>query len=126
MDNGTKITFEDVRFCYGEVCAVSGVSFSLKKHTLTALVGPNGGGKSTLIKLLAGLMVPDDGSITFDNGITIGYVPQGNGLDDTFPITVREIVLSGTLPNAIRPFFRYTAAQRRTAVWMWMLPKSCI
>ena len=110
-----NITFQNVRYCYGEVCAIIGANFSLPEKQLTVLVGPNGGGKSTLIKLMAGLMKPDDGTIDVRSGVDIGYVPQSNSFDASFPLTVRDLVLQGTLPNAIKPFRRYSPAQREKA-----------
>ncbi|NLI53816.1 MAG: metal ABC transporter ATP-binding protein [Clostridiales bacterium] len=109
------ITFQNVRYCYGEVCAIIGANFSLPEKQLTVLVGPNGGGKSTLIKLRAGLMKPDDGTIDIRAGVNIGYVPQSNSFDASFPLTVRDLVLQGTLPNAIKPFQRYSPSQREKA-----------
>ena len=109
------ITFQNVRYCYGEVCAIIGANFSLPEKQLTVLIGPNGGGKSTLIKLMAGLMKPDDGTIDIRTGVEIGYVPQSNSFDASFPLTVRDLVLQGTLPNAIRPFQRYSHSQIKKA-----------
>ncbi len=109
------ITFQNVRYCYGEVCAIIGANFSLPEKQLTVLVGPNGGGKSTLIKLMAGLMKPDDGTIDIRSGVDIGYVPQSNSFDASFPLTVRDLVLQGTLPNAIKPFQRYSPSLREKA-----------
>jgi len=111
-----QIDFKEIRFCYGEVCAVDGVNFSLHENTLTALVGPNGGGKSTLIKLLAGLIHPEDGSIRRRDGGSVGYVSQTPGFDVMFPVTVRELVLMGTLPGEIRPFSRYSREQKARAL----------
>jgi zinc transport system ATP-binding protein len=105
--------FKNVRFCYSTVCALAGVSFALPARHITALVGPNGGGKSTLIKLLAGLLKPDTGEISRDG--EVGYVPQATGFDLTFPITVWDMVLMGTLNSAIRPFFRYGDTHREAA-----------
>lgn len=109
------ITFQDVRYCYGEVCAIIGANFSLPEKRLTVLVGPNGGGKSTLIKLISGLVSPDAGAIHVRAGVDIGYVPQSNSFDASFPLTVRDLVLQGTLSSAIRPFQRYSTAQREKA-----------
>ena len=108
------IAINNVRFCYGEVCALHGVSFVLQKNALTALIGPNGGGKSTLIKLIAGLLKPDEGMIRRREA-AIGYVPQGTEFDVSFPLTVLDLVLMGTLSPPIRPFFRYDEAARETA-----------
>ena len=113
MEQSSDIRLDNVRYCYGEVCAVHGVSFSLPRNSLTVLVGPNGGGKSTLIKMMTGLMKPDAGThITFRKGLEAGYVPQNFAFDTTFPLTVEDLVLQGTLPKEIRPFSRYSAAQK--------------
>lgn len=114
MENNA-VKFDDVRFCYGEVCAIKEVGFSIKKGSLTVFVGPNGGGKSTIIKLMSGFLKPAKGSITLEDDSTIGYVAQGFGFDDSFPITVKEIVMTGTLDKKIKPFFRYTKAQHQKA-----------
>ena len=116
MKSDALIEFNNVRFCYGEVCAVDGVSFSLAVNEITVLVGPNGGGKSTLLKLLTGLLKPENGSISFFNGTETGYVSQNPFFDMTFPLTVEELVLQGTLPKAIKPFAKYTQEQKQKAV----------
>lgn len=105
------INFKDVRFCYGEVCAIRDVDFAVSKNTITAIVGPNGGGKSTIIKLMSGFMKPDNGSIIIADDAAIGYVAQGFGFDDSFPITVKEIVLTGTLDKNIKLFQKYSKLQ---------------
>lgn len=115
MDEYTSIEFSDIRFCYGEVCAVNSVSFSVQKKGLTALVGPNGGGKSTLLKLLTGLLYPNEGTITVKDNAAVGYVPQDFGFDESFPITVEKLVLSGTLLSSIRPFSKYSSQQKEKA-----------
>ena len=94
---------------------MSGANFSLRDKELTVLVGPNGGGKSTLIKMLTGLLKPDEGKITLGDGVEVGYVPQDFAFDTSFPLTVEELVLQGTLPKKIRPFARYSAAQKERA-----------
>ncbi len=115
MTEKTSIEFHNVRFCYGEVCAVKGVNFSLPPHQLTVFVGPNGGGKSTLIKLLTGLLKPQEGTITYHKDVEIGYVPQNFAFDMSFPLTVEEMVLQGTLTKQILPFARYSPAQKERA-----------
>ena len=109
------VTFNNIRYCYGDVCAVHKVNFSAAKGALTVLVGPNGGGKSTLIKLLTGLIKPDVGTIEIEDNAAIGYVAQKFDFDDTFPITVKEVVLTGTLEKKIRPFFKYSKMQKQKA-----------
>ncbi len=89
--------------------------FSVEKGSLTAFIGPNGGGKSTLIKLMSGFFKPDHGSIAVNDGAAIGYVAEGFGFDDSFPITVKEIVLTGTLQKKIKVFQKYSKTQHETA-----------
>ncbi len=115
METTTDIRLNNIRFCYGEVCAVRDASFSLPTNSLTVLVGPNGGGKSTLIKMLTGLMKPDHGTIAYRKGLTTGYVPQNFAFDTTFPLTVEDLVLQGTLPKNIQLFSRYTPVQKQCA-----------
>jgi len=107
------VTFDDVRYCYDNVCALADVRLSVPAHALTALVGPNGGGKSTLIRLMAGLLTPNAGAVSGCR--SVGYVPQHIGFDNSFPLTVRELVLMGTLDPKLRPYYRYTAAQKGAA-----------
>lgn len=109
------IRFENVRFCYENICAVDQVNFTAKENTITAIVGPNGGGKSTLIKLLLGFIRPDHGQIQFARKHTIGYVSQTIAFRRSFPITVRQMVLMGTLDPHIKPFYRYTEDQKKIA-----------
>ena len=115
MENRADISFNNVRFCYGEVCAVEGVNLSLLKKKMTVLVGPNGGGKSTLIRLITGLIKPEEGSIIFHEDIKSAYVPQRFSFETSFPLTVGDLVLQGTLPAAARPFAKYNAAQKKKA-----------
>lgn len=102
------VSFRGVRYCYGDVCAVQNVTFSIVKNTLVPLLGPNGGGKSTLIRLLSGLIRPEEGVIETARNMRIGYVSQNAQFDITFPITVKEFVLHGTLEKKLKPFYRYS------------------
>ncbi|MCX5773602.1 MAG: ATP-binding cassette domain-containing protein [Fusobacteria bacterium] len=71
-------------------------SFSVSENDFIGIIGPNGGGKSTLIKAFLGL-IPYSGSVNFSIPLShIGYLPQFNhSIDKRFPITVEEIILSG-------------------------------
>jgi zinc transport system ATP-binding protein len=60
------------------------------------VIGPNGGGKTTLSKVLLGILKPFKGEVLFPSGrVNIGYLPQVSNIDYSFPITVREVILSG-------------------------------
>ncbi len=107
MSKRTAIQFDNVRFFYDEVCAINNVTFSIEKNSITAIIGPNGGGKSTLVKILSGLLKPDEGSFLIADNFTIGYVSQFTDFDLSFPMTVMGLVLSGTLCQNIKPFWKY-------------------
>ncbi len=75
---------------------LSNVSLSVMEHDFIGIIGPNGGGKTTLLKILMGIMKPLKGEVSyFIQRSEIGYLPQGNQVDAQFPITVREVVASG-------------------------------
>ncbi|MFO7671598.1 MAG: ATP-binding cassette domain-containing protein [Bacteroidales bacterium] len=78
------------------------VSLSIMEHDFIGIIGPNGGGKTTLLKVIMGLMKPIKGTVEYAiDRSEIGYLPQGSQLDERFPITVREVVASG-LKNRFR------------------------
>lgn len=94
------------------------VSLTVYDNDFLGIIGPNGGGKTTLLRSILGFLHPQSGSIAFfDEGhkvphINIGYLPQINHIDKKFPIKVGEVILSGlTLRGKI--FKRYTAEDRR-------------
>ena len=66
-----------------------------------AITGPNGGGKTTLLRIMLRLLKPDSGNVIYYNEkgdrLRVGYLPQKNMIDSHFPITVREVVSSGLL-----------------------------
>lgn len=77
------------------------VSLDIFKDDFLGIIGPNGGGKTTLLKTILGLVKPTRGSISFFNNgvktnkINIGYLPQINQIDKKFPISVSDVILSG-------------------------------
>ncbi len=98
------ITMENVSFAYDNKHALKDINLEINTGAFLGLVGPNGGGKTTLIKLLLGLEKPQQGSIKlFDKNITdfkqwsrIGFVSQkANSFNRGFPATVREVVSTG-------------------------------
>ena len=68
------------------------VNLTVYDRDFLGIIGPNGGGKTTLIKCILGLLKPLSGEISFT---TMGYLPQYNSIDRKFPITVGEVILSG-------------------------------
>ncbi len=91
------IDLRDVSLRRGPRLVLSHVSFNVRKGDFVAITGPNGGGKTTLLSLVLGLIKPTAGTVTVDPSVTIGYLPQKNAIDASFPISVREVVSSGLL-----------------------------
>lgn len=75
------INFNDAAFSYGDNLIFEGVNFSINEGERVALIGANGEGKTTLIKLMAGVYQPERGSVTVKNGATIGWLEQNGGLE---------------------------------------------
>ena len=96
------IKLSDVLFGYDRNEPVlKNVSFDVQEGQFVGVIGPNGGGKSTLFKLLLGLLSPWKGSILINGApppaTLMAYVPQAFSFDRAFPITVLEVVLGGRL-----------------------------
>jgi len=101
MNGQTIIRLEHVAAGYEDKMVFSDVSVDIRERDYIGIIGPNGGGKTTLVRLLLGLIQPRQGAITYwRNGkqvenIAMGYLPQYNTIDRKFPISVREMVLMG-------------------------------
>lgn len=91
------IELKDVSFGYNGEAALEHVSFSVKDGEYIGIIGPNGGGKTTLLKIILGLLRPTSGEVSVNAEKTqIGYVPQrASQYHSRFPATVEEIVKSG-------------------------------
>lgn len=99
------IEFQHVFFSYREFCVLSDISFKVSKGQFVSIIGPNGGGKTTLLKLIMGFIKPSSGKIEILGSPPetvlqkIAYVPQNLRYDREFPISVDELVLSGRLSH---------------------------
>ncbi|MGB0290220.1 MAG: metal ABC transporter ATP-binding protein [Opitutales bacterium] len=97
------ICLEGVHFAYGSQFALEDADFDIHAGESVCMVGPNGGGKSTLIKLMLGLLKPDAGRVLLFGEAPlrtrhkVGYVPQLTEFDPLFPISVLEVCLMGSL-----------------------------
>jgi len=106
------IEVNDVGVKYGRQTVLKDVSFELEKGNFLGIIGPNGGGKTTLLKVLLGLVKPDNGTVKIfgktvnKSGDIVGYVPQRMNFDIQFPISVWEVVLMGRVGSlGLKPFF---------------------
>ena len=101
--NRVALHFDDVRFSYGSIAVLEGASFHIHEGEFAALLGPNGSGKTTILRLLLALLKPDSGRISVfgappeEARQIIGYVPQAVVFDPAFPISVEEVVRMGRL-----------------------------
>lgn len=82
--------------------AIEKVNFTVQAGDYIGVIGPNGGGKTTLLKVILGILQPYAGNISLPGSASgsrdfIGYLPQVNNIDKKFPITVQEVVLSGVM-----------------------------
>lgn len=111
MKNAIEIT--DLSVYYGEDCALSGINLTIPEREFLAIIGPNGGGKTTLLKAILGLVKPESGQIKiFDETgqtarLAIGYVPQFSKFDRRFPINVKDVVLMGRMAGRSSILLRF-------------------
>jgi ABC-type Mn2+/Zn2+ transport system ATPase subunit len=100
-----SVRLEGVAVGYEDRPVLEHVDLTLPTGSLTAVVGPNGGGKSTLLKLIAGLLQPWSGSISVlggrpgEHARAIAYVPQAEAVDWTFPVAAGDVVMMGRYPR---------------------------
>lgn len=115
----TLISLHNVGIRYDGCVALEGVNLDIYDDDFVGIIGPNGGGKTSLVKAIMG-NIPHSGEIAFDSSLRhrnhykIGYMPQVSEFDMRFPISLEEVVLSG-LQSEKGFLGRYTAADRRRA-----------
>jgi zinc transport system ATP-binding protein len=99
------IKIKNLFFKYQKTDILENVNLTIKDDDFLAIIGPNGGGKSTLLKLILGLLPLQSGKIEkYIKNSQIGYVPQNTNLNIDFPITALEVVLMGHVSSKKRIF----------------------
>ncbi|MDR0608506.1 MAG: ABC transporter ATP-binding protein [Planctomycetaceae bacterium] len=97
------VEFQSVSFSYESTNVVENATFDIKTGDFVSIIGPNGGGKTTLLKLMLGILKPDQGSICLFgcpprlNCSKVGYTPQFLSVDFSFPLSVLDVVLMGRI-----------------------------
>jgi zinc transport system ATP-binding protein len=113
------ISVRDLTFGYGREVVLDSVDLAIHPRDFLAIIGPNGGGKTTLLKVILGLLRPWSGEVVYHlsggrgNG-RLGYVPQFSTFDKSFPLRVEDVVLMGRL-GARGILRRYTREDRAAA-----------
>jgi zinc transport system ATP-binding protein len=104
---------------YDDSIILKNINFQVHDTDFIGIIGPNGGGKTTLMKAILGVIKPMSGSILYhfpgkpnDFRKFIGYLPQQNIIDKKFPISVREVILSG-LTSQKSLVFRFSSAEKK-------------
>ena len=99
----SDLSFKNVWFSYDRDHVLEDVSFEIEHGDFAAMVGPNGGGKTTIVRLMLGLEKADKGTVSLFGGDPvrsrrrIGYVPQFGSMDYDFPIIVKDVVSMGQI-----------------------------
>jgi len=114
------IVTRDVTFAYDGANVLEDVNLTIPEREFVSVVGPNGGGKTTLLKLILGLLSPDKGRVRVwgraprEVRNQMGYVPQHATLDPQFPVSVMDVTLMGRL-NKSRKFGPYSREDKEAA-----------
>lgn len=114
------ITLQNATAGYDGRVQVKGVNLNIDSHDFIGIVGPNGGGKTTLLRMILKLLPTMEGKVCYWKGDTetshlaIGYLPQYSNIDREFPISVEEVVLQGL--NASKSLLRRFNADHRQKV----------
>jgi len=108
------VRFEDVALGYGRKPLLRGITFEIESGDFLGLVGPNGSGKTTMLRALLGTLMPLSGRVTISPEVRFGYVPQRDQIDSGYPLRVLDVVLMGRY-HRIGLGRRPTAADRSAA-----------
>ncbi len=113
--NPLQIELKNICLAYEQGTVLEDINLHIHPHDFTGIIGSNGSGKTSLLKIILGLLQPTSGSVKYyQDGapvskIRMGYLPQYNQIDRKFPISVYEVILSG-LNREKSLFSRFTPA----------------
>jgi zinc transport system ATP-binding protein len=119
--NESAISISSLIFSYDQVPILEQTKLEIPRGSFIGIIGPNGGGKTTFLKLIMGFLSPNEGDIHIfgkapkSARTQIGYVPQVHKCDREFPITVLELVLLGAL-SAQSLFGSYSKETKKKAL----------
>jgi zinc transport system ATP-binding protein len=111
MKSDEAVRFDRVDFGISGFRVLENVRLTVRSGEFLYVIGPNGGGKTTLLKLILGLIRPDRGELRVLGGIPpssshrIGYLPQYQHFDPLFPVTVLDVVLMGRMHGRTKSFY---------------------
>lgn len=91
------ICLTDITMKWSGHTLLDSVSLRINRGDFIAVTGPNGGGKTTLLRIMLKLIVPNTGTVSYNGNFRIGYLPQKNSVDARFPMSVTDVVRSGLL-----------------------------
>lgn len=117
MSQELLVSLSEVSVYYDVKPVLEHANLSIFFNDFIGIIGPNGGGKTTLLKVILGLLKPFSGNVIYGEKFSIsqiGYLPQRSNVDNQFPITVNETVLSG-LMNRKKMFGWFTQKERQLA-----------
>jgi len=121
MAHEEVVILDDIWVHYNSTPILEGINLSIEQNDFLGIIGPNGGGKTTLLKVILGLITPSHGSVLVlgktpqSSRGSIGYVPQHNLFDRNFPISVWDVALMGRYSRA-GLFRRYSSDDRTAAL----------
>jgi zinc transport system ATP-binding protein len=120
MDKSPVVVLNHLSFSYNDLPVLEDVTLTVSEHDFLCVVGPNAGGKTTLLKVILGFLRPSGGTVHVFGEAPVrvrermGYVPQNTRLDPEFPVRVIDVVLMGRLGRH-RRFGPYSKSDKKAA-----------
>jgi zinc transport system ATP-binding protein len=92
LKNSPLLEVQNVNLNFNDIQILHDISFNLFPGEIVVVIGPNGGGKTSLAKIIAGILKPNSGQVIFNHNLVIGYVPQKIKIEKTIPISVARFL----------------------------------